>query len=225
MKICIVGTGNMGRTLGVKFALAGYEVFFGARDIAQAEGAVALCGGAARSGGNDEAVAFGDIVVWGVRAMPGEVLRDPSLLDGKVVVDMNNGPVPADFHYPPILEAFAERLAKAAPGARVVKAFNTMAQEIFEHDPVILRSHGVSVFLAGDDEEAKAAVGALAEELGFNAIDAGALERAAMLETQADFIRFMIGGMGRGVFATLNLTQLPAVATQRLGGRQPTKLT
>ena len=225
MRIGIVGTGNMGRSLGVAWALAGHEVLFGARDRAKAEAAALLAGAPGRAGDNAEAARFGDVVVWNPRGPVGEVLEDPSLLSGKVLIDMHNGPVPPDLRFPPILEAHAERLAAGAPGARVVKAFNTLAQEVFEHDAATLRARGVSVFLAGDDADAKATVAALAAQLGLDAVDIGGLDRAAMLETQGDFIRYIMIATGRGLFTTLNIGQLPVAEGSRLGGRQPTNLT
>jgi hypothetical protein len=167
------------------------------------------------------------VLVWNPRESdPAAVLgHDVGLLVGKIVVDMNNGPVPPNYIFPSVTFSFAEELAAAIPGAHVVKAFNTIAQETFEHEPAFLRERGVSVFLAGDDADAKANVGALASQLGFAPLDCGPLERARMLENVADFIRTMMGAQALGPFATVSVQRLPPTLAQSLGGRQVTRLT
>lgn len=138
MKIGIVGTGNMGRILGCGWAVAGHEVFFGARNPQAASRAAGLAHtqGAAHAfaGSNDEAAAFGDVVFFGVRnVQPDHVLANTSVLHGKVVIDPNNWPVPQGrFDFTPVTQSLAEKRQAYLPRAHVVKAFNTMAQELFE---------------------------------------------------------------------------------------------
>jgi predicted dinucleotide-binding enzyme len=91
------------------------------------------------------------------------------------------------------------------PGARVVKAFNTMASQVIQLDRDEPARKPVSVYLCSDDEGAKSVVKGLAEELGFVGINCGALERAQLVEAVGDFIRFQIIGMGLGPFATISL--------------------
>jgi predicted dinucleotide-binding enzyme len=109
----------------------------------------------------------------------------------------------------PIL-SHAERLAADAAGARVVKAFNTMASQLIELDHGELARRRVSVFLCSDDDQAKSVVKGLAEELGFVGVDCGALERAQLVEAVGDFIRFQIIEMGLGPFATISVNVAPA---------------
>jgi len=91
-----------------------------------------------------------------------------------------------------------------APGARVVKAFNTMGWETMA-DPVIDGRNALGL-VAGDDPDAKQTVLALARGLGFEAVDAGGLDAAELLE---DLARLWVhlafrAGQGRGVaFALL----------------------
>lgn len=61
----------------------------------------------------------------------------------------------------------------------------------------------------------------LAEEIGFSAVDCGPLRSARIIEGLADFIRFMIGGMQLGPYATISVNKLPEAKEQRLGGRKP----
>jgi predicted dinucleotide-binding enzyme len=229
MKIGIIGTGNMGRSLGVVFAKVGHEVCFGARTPAQAETAVALAAGVGaagrvRAGDNDAAAEFGEIVVYTARGVdPAQVLTSASLLDGKIVVDINNQDVPDDFVYPSVTTSLAESLAAQVPGAHVVKAFNTMGQEVFESCPDVIRPYRVSVFVAGDEENARGAVLSLADEIGFVPVDCGPLIHARLLEGAADLIRFLM--MGRNLAdANFSLAHVPAVAEPKLGGRQQSKL-
>src|SRR5436190_23934260 len=92
MKIGVIGSGNMGRTLGLAWAERGHDVFFGARDPARAE-AVARMSASARYGTNDEAAAHGEVLLWTVRDAPEAVERS---LAGAIVIDCNNGPMPKD---------------------------------------------------------------------------------------------------------------------------------
>ncbi|WP_394827683.1 NADPH-dependent F420 reductase [Pendulispora albinea] len=226
MRIGIIGSGNMGRTLGLLWAAAGHEVFFGARNLEDAQAAAARSSRSVGHGSNDEAASFGEVALWTVRDVnASEVLNRPTALDGKIVIDPNNGPLPADFTLGPGpgLLSHAERLAVELPRARVIKAFNTAAQEIFNHSPPTLRAHRVSAFLAGDDVGAKRVVAKLAEDMGLVPVDAGPLRAAGMLEGLGDFIRYMMGVDHRGPYTTISVEVLPA-ASSRFGGRTATRL-
>jgi predicted dinucleotide-binding enzyme len=226
MDIGIIGTGNMGRVVGLALAERGHRVFFGARDGGDGARAAAMSAGTAAHGSNDEAAAFGEVLLWTIRGVaPAEVIADLSRVRGKVVVDVNNTAVPPDGAMgPPRGErSQAERLAAALPGARVVKAFNTMAQEVFALEPEVLAAQRVSGFIAGDDAAAKEVVGRLVADLGFEVRDAGALLEARRLEGLADFVRHMMG-RGLGVYATLSVHVVPEATSARFGGRQPTRL-
>lgn len=220
MKIGIIGSGNMGRSIGILWAEQGHEVFFGSREAEKGQSGAELAGHGAKGGTNDEAVAFSDVIFYGVREMPSQVLSSTDGLSGKVVIDCNNSAIPEGFAFEPIAESSAEKLAADVPNALVVKAFNTFAQEVFELSPEPLKQHQVSCFVCSDDEQAKQTVMNLAEEIGFNPINCGALRNARMVEGLGDFIRFMIGGMKLGSYATISVHQLPEAQSQRLGGRK-----
>lgn len=220
MKIGIIGTGNMGRALGLGWARAGHEVLFGSRDLAKGKAVAANGSGSTRAGDFDAAAAFGEVVLYTVRdVLPSNLLREPTALDGKIVIECNNGailgldiPDQADrpgIHFSTPIPSLAERLAADAPGARVVKAFNTIPAKVIELDREKLAPHRVSTFLCSDDAEAKLVVKRLAEELGFVGVDSGELERAQLVEAVADFIRFQIVDMRLGMFATISVKILP----------------
>ena len=226
MKIGIIGTGNMGRPLGILWAEQGHDVFFGARDAGKAEAAAHLAGRGAGHGTNDEAASFGEAVFYSARGIdPAEVLTDVRVLDGKTVIDANNGPIPDGFAYAPITVSLAEALQAQIPAARVVKAFNTMSQETFELAPEPLRRQHVSVFVAGDDAAARRTVMGLAEQIGFVPVDCGGLRNARLIEGLGDFIRFVMIGQGQGAYTALSVHPLPQPqGAARLGGRQSSGL-
>ncbi|MEM9152298.1 MAG: NAD(P)-binding domain-containing protein [Cyanobacteria bacterium P01_F01_bin.3] len=225
MKIGIIGSGNMGRSLGILWAEQGHQVFFGARTVAKGVAAAEFAGHEAQGGTNDEAAVFGDVLFYSVRGVdPAEVLTSTDVLVDKIIIDPNNFAIPEGFSYDPITQSLAETLAEQVPQARVVKAFNTMAQEVFELAPEPLKGHQVSVFVAGDDPIARQTVMQLAKDIGFVGVDSGGLRNARLLEGLGDFIRLMIIGQQLGSYATISVNVLPAAESQRLGGRQTSNL-
>lgn len=225
MKIGIVGSGNMGRSLGILWAEQGHEVFFGTRARDKGKAVAAFAGNNTQGGTNDEAATFGEVLLYTIRGVdPAEVLASTDVLAGKILIDCNNQEIPPDFAYPPITKALAETLAEQVPQARVVKAFNTMAQEVFELSPSPLNEYDVSCFVSSDDAEARRIVMQLAAEIGFSPIDCGKLQNARLLEGLADFIRLMIAGQGMGPYATVSVHVLPPAQQYRLGGRQESNL-
>lgn len=219
MKIGIIGTGNMGRTLGGLWAVAGHDVIFGARrhEAAEAAAEAAIRAGAQHvaSGSNDEA-ATADVALYCVRGVwPVDVLSDPEAMAGKVVIDINNSAIPDGFAYEPVTTSLAERLQEKTQRSHVVKAFNTMASAVFELDPVTLRDRPVTVFIAGDHEAANETVAQLARDIGLSPRQAGGLRNARLLESVGDLIRYFIFSADLGPFATLNIDVLPPVTEFR----------
>lgn len=220
MKISTLGTGNMARAIAGRWAEAGHAVFFGSRDPAKARAVAAEIGFGAVGGGNDEAARFGDVVLHTVRRPPADFLRDPAALDGRIVVDVNNHDWPRPSGPTALERTYAAAVQAAHPQARVVKAFNTMATEVFGHEPEALREMGVSAFLVGDDPSAVDVVADLAAQLGLEPVRMGGLDQSWLLEAQADFIRTLIFADG-GPLATVSTRVLPAPVAPRFGGRRP----
>jgi 8-hydroxy-5-deazaflavin:NADPH oxidoreductase len=219
MKIGIIGTGNMGRALGLGWARGGHDVLFGSRDLTKAKAIAAKSSASTLVGDFDAAAEFGDVILYTIRALfPSSVLKEPRVLSGKIVIDCNNSailgldvPDPDNrpgIHFTTPIPSHAQLLAADAPRARVVKAFNTMASQLIELDRDELVRRRVSVFLCSDDAQAKSVVKGLAEELGFVGVDGGELERAQLVESVGDFIRFQIIGMQLGPFATISVNQV-----------------
>ena len=190
MNIGIIGSGNVGGTLGKAWAGAGHKIKFGVRNPSdeKVNALVKQCGPGASAGKLDEAAAFGQVVVlttpWdGAKA----AIEAAGNLAGKVLVDCTN-PVPMGANLMQGLTighttSAAEEVAQLAKGAKVVKAFNTtgagnMANPRFGSDKAVM-------FLAGDDADAKRMVSQLSNDLGFETIDAGPLSQARLLEPVA----------------------------------------
>ncbi|MFF2052230.1 NADPH-dependent F420 reductase [Leifsonia sp. NPDC058194] len=182
MTIGILGTGAMTVALGRRFVETGHEVVIGSRDPQRAR-AVALAIGAA-DGVDHRAAARADIVIVAVQDSAALELVGAlaAVLRGRVLVDLGN---PID---PPHFESrygagpsLAERMAEAAPGARVVKAFNTVYAELLE------AGRPVQVFVASDDDAAKDVVAGLVTAIGCEPFDVGPLRVSRHLERLAGF--------------------------------------
>jgi predicted dinucleotide-binding enzyme len=206
MRIGILGTGTMADVLGTRWVRAGHELMIGGRDRGRAAALAGRLGAA--SGGLADAAAFGDGAV--LLAVPagaaGEVLAAVGEAGwaGRTLIDCTNPIVPGRFTLAET--AGAERIAAAAPGARVVKAFNLCHAGVWRLDPPVFDGAPLGVPLCGDDPDALAAVRELVTDLGCTPLDGGGLERARLLEATA---AFAIGlWLGAGQDARSMLTPL-----------------
>ena len=222
MKIGIIGTGNMGRAIGVRLAHMGHQVHFGSRSIERAKQAAEMAGEAALSGNAEDAARHGDVLFWTVRELDVRmVLKDCSLVDGKIIVDINNRDYQTELQRGSwFAQSIAETIQLSAPGARVVKALNTIAMETLDTDPDLLRRAGAQTFIAGDDASAKETVNTLLGQLGLTAVDLGegAVSFRA-IEALGDVIRLLIVSKGYGPRANLQLRMLPEPDLSMVGPR------
>jgi NADPH-dependent F420 reductase len=183
--VALIGTGNVGAALGQRFAEHGHTIVYGSRDPAAADvrDLVAATGHGAAAVAPADAAARADIVVLAVPWSAAEdVVRGLGDLRGKILVDPTNPRVMASdgFADYPIPDSNAERIARLAPGAHVVKAFSTLGFETML-DPKVADGP-VTVPIVGDDRAAKERVATLAREIGLEAIDVGPLRHARILE-------------------------------------------
>lgn len=183
-KMAVIGAGNMGSGLARALAAAGVEVVLGVRDAGKAA-ALAEGSGSVPVLDVAGAVAVADMVVLALPYSASvQVLEGlpAAALQGKVLVDISN-PVTADFQGLQLgtSTSAAEAIQAAAPGALVVKAFNTIFAQLLAADARQGKAP-VQVFVAGDDADAKARVQALVRALGFEPVDAGALRNSRFLE-------------------------------------------
>ncbi|KAE8763140.1 NADPH-dependent F420 reductase [Georgenia thermotolerans] len=197
MKISIIGTGNMGRAIATRAAAGHHEIQIVDRDRGHAEALAQELGGNATAAQLGETLT-GDVVVLALYYQPVmSVIKDygPELED-KVVVDITN-PVDTetfDGLVTPPTSSAAEEIQKKLPGSRVVKAFNTTLAGPLTAGEV--DGHLLDVFVAADDEDAKAAVTDLVESAGLRALDAGPLRRAHELEALGFLQMTMQAGLG-----------------------------
>jgi len=183
MNIVVVGTGNMGRTLGKAWREAGHKVALVPRD-AGAERAKILQDQGFDVVSSRDAATTGDVIVLAVpwTALPAAIDSLGSL-DGKILLDVTN-PLTADLSLAINDDDSAgETVAELAPRARVVKAFNTtgagnMGNSRYANGKLMMP-------VAGDNAEAKTVVMGLAADLGFEAIDVGPLSMSRYLEPMA----------------------------------------
>jgi predicted dinucleotide-binding enzyme len=179
MRIAVLGSGNLGSTLAAGWARAGHDVVLGSRraDGRSVDGVPV--------DGIAEAAAGADVVVNATPGMQSVALltaQPEGWLDGRILLDAGNADDGAGkLAYPD--GSLAEELQAAFPRARVVKTLNTLECTVAVN-PRLLPEPS-TLFLSGDDEEAKRAVLGLLEDLGWDAsqvLDLGALRTARATE-------------------------------------------
>jgi 8-hydroxy-5-deazaflavin:NADPH oxidoreductase len=182
MDITIIGTGNMARGIATRALAGGHTVTLLGTDTGKAEALGRELSGDVRAGQVGDPLA-GDVVVLAVwyAAVEDVLSRYGDQLDGKVVVDITN-PIDVDAFEPLELEAgsAAQEIAAKAPGAKVVKAFNTTFAGTLGEGRVA--DQPLDVLMASDADDAKETVSRIAADAGLRPIDAGPLKRAHELE-------------------------------------------
>ncbi|HYY45055.1 MAG TPA: NAD(P)-binding domain-containing protein [Actinomycetota bacterium] len=213
-RIGVIGSGEVGKRFSSAFASLGHDVIIGAReperdDLRRWHETQT---GALRAGTYEEAATHGDLVILAVLGIAvAEAIEQarPANLAGKVLIDATN---PLDFSegFPPKLawghtDSGGERVQRAAPKARVVKAFNIIGNPYFVNP----RFHEgqPTMFIAGSDEEAKALVADVLHDFGWPPpIDCGDIEGARYLEPLAILWVRIIGTRGASDHAFKLLT-------------------
>jgi 8-hydroxy-5-deazaflavin:NADPH oxidoreductase len=178
MRIGIIGAGMIGSTLGTLFARAGHEVALSnSRGAESLAATVAAIGGGVRAMSVEDAAAWGELVVLAVPWRKPEALPPAELVAGKIVVDAMNHYREGGGLHDMGTSSSSEETAKRMPGARLVKAFNTIYFKHLEANgtPQLPVHERHAIFVAGDDEEAKRVVSELIEQIGFAPVDTGSL--------------------------------------------------
>lgn len=177
--ISIIGTGNMASTLAALAVAGGNTVEVIGRDQPKAAELAKTLGGGTTAG-EFGAVPAGDIVIvaLGYANVVPVVIQYGDALAGKVVVDLCNPVNPTgDGLAIPDGTSIAQDVAAAAPASTsVVKAFNTT------FGAVLSKGQPMDVFIAGDDQGAKASVAEFIESLNLRPLDVGGLTMAHYLE-------------------------------------------
>jgi 8-hydroxy-5-deazaflavin:NADPH oxidoreductase len=189
-RVGVLGSGEVGRRLAAGFSGRGHSVMIGSRDAGKAELRDWLTGDGAgiQAGTFDQTAAYGELLVLAVLGTAAEQViaeAGPGNFSGKVVIDATN---PLDFSggFPPKLaisgeDSLGERIQRAVPDAKVVKAFNTIGNQYFV-DPSFPEGKP-TMLIAGDDEAAKRTVGDVLADFGWpEPVDLGGIEGARELE-------------------------------------------
>jgi len=178
MKIAVLGKGNVGSALGAGWISRGHEVVYGVRDLAKEKDT-------ARTRLVKDATQASEVIVLAVpwNAVPAAI-HAAGNLSGKVILDATNPLLPdlSGLDVPPGTSG-GEQVASLVPGAAVVKIFNTTGYPNMANPDY--NGQRATMFYCGDDEAAKKSAAALAEDLGFEAVDAGPLRQARYLEPLA----------------------------------------
>ncbi len=197
----------MGSGLGKLWAQKGHHVFFSFSRDPRKLAALAQSSPGCRAGTPDEAVAASEVVLLSTGwAAVEEALKAAGEIKDKIVIDCTN-PLKPDLSGLAVgtTTSAGEEVAKLIPYSRVVKAFNTVFAEIYHSETRLFGSRRPTMFFCGDDARAKSAVSALANEIGFEPIDAGPLTCARYLEPLAMLIIQLGHKQGMGTNIALSL--------------------
>ena len=185
MKIGIIGSGNIGSTLGTLWVKAGHQVLFSSRHPENLKQWVDGLGSLARAGTVEEALSFGDVVFIGVPygAYPQLGKDYAKQFVGKIVLDAGNAVLARDGEIakPARENGVALTSAKLLAGARIVRAFNIMnfrkvADLSNRAEPKI------AMPIAGDDPQALKVAARLVRDAGFDPVEVGSLQRSKIFE-------------------------------------------
>ena len=210
MRIGMLGTGMVGATVGRRLVETGHEVRMGSRTAggATAKAWVSSVGAGASEGTFADAAAFGEVVVnatGGLVSIEALTAAGADNLADKPLLDVSN---PLDFSggFPPTVvqndgRSVGEQIQAAFPSARVVKTLNTMNADVMVH-PRSLPGHH-SVFVAGDDADAKTVAASLLRGFGWaedEIVDAGGITAARGLELYLPLWLSLMGSFGSPTF-------------------------
>ena len=185
MKIGILGAGNIGAAAARLFIAAGHQVAVSnSRGPESLNELVRELGPQAHAMTIEEASRFGEVVLLAVPWRTPEALPHPERLRGKIVIDAMNPYRPDGGFFDLGGSTSSEEVLKRIPGVRLVKAFNTiyyvhLAGRGRKDLPADERH---TIYVAGDDVEAKKVVARLIEEIGFAAVDTGSLREGGQMQ-------------------------------------------
>jgi predicted dinucleotide-binding enzyme len=210
MRIAVLGTGTVGRTIGSKLVELGHEVTMGSRtaDNENAREWVATAGGGAAQGTFEDAASGAELVfncTGGAVALDALRAAGAANLAGKVVVDVSN---PLDFSHgtPPTLtvcntDSVGEQIQREFPDARVVKTLNTVNTAVMVDPAGVPGRH--DLFISGNDAEAKKTVERILGDFGwpqYSIIDLGDITGARGQEMYLPLWLRLMGKLGRPDF-------------------------
>lgn len=196
MKVGILGAGRMGFALGSAFFRLGDSVAFGTRTPARIRELCRRNGVAAAAATPRDAALFGDVIVLATTwQRTADCLRQAAPLDGKVLITCVS---PTDDEERLLVghsSSAAEEIAKLAPEARVVEAFNATYAEAIDAAPDPPQQ---AVLYCSDDADAARSVREIILRFGFEPLDAGPLQNARYLEPLAALMVHLVRVTGYG---------------------------
>jgi len=186
-KIGVIGSGQVAKELSLGLAAHGYPVMAGSRDKTKLDELKSQSAGKVNTGTFSDAASFGEMVVLAVKGSVASAVVESigPTLGSKIVLDTTN-PI-ADTppqngvlgFFTDLSESLMERLQKLVPTARFVKTFNSVGSGLMV-DPGFKEKP--TMFICGNDEEAKKVVSTLLEEIGWESADMGKAEAARAIE-------------------------------------------
>ena len=185
IKIGVIGSGNIGSTVGTLWVKAGHQVLFSSRNPQNLKQLVEGLGPLARAGTVGEALAFGDVVFIGVPygAYPQLAKDYAKEFAGKIVLDAGNAVLARDGEIGKDAreKGVALTSARLLAGARIVRAFNIM--NFRKVASLSNRPEGrIAMPIAGDDQEALKVASSLVRDAGFDPVVVGSLQRSKLFE-------------------------------------------
>jgi 8-hydroxy-5-deazaflavin:NADPH oxidoreductase len=193
MKIAIVGAGNIGGTLGKKWAHAGRPVVFGVRDVGDPKtiALLAEAGGNASADTVPSAIRQGDVVVFAVpgAAVAAAVAANAAALDGRILIDAAN-----KFGTSEISSVAA--MTAAAPGASVFRAFNSVGWENLAEPR--FGDLQADMLYCGPADETRTVVEAMIADIGLNPVYVGGLDQVALVDNLGALWVALAFGQGKG---------------------------
>ena len=189
MKIGVIGSGNIGGTLGQHWVKAGHEVMFSSRNPEELKPMAAAVG--AQVGTVQEAATFGDVILLAIPfgKIP-DLAKQVGRLDHKILIDATN-PYPqrdgdvARHVIEDKSQTATGYVADQFPGAHTIKAFNSIYYKVLEEKAFRDGSQRIAVQVCGDDVQAKQTVKQLIEDIGFAPQDIGDLSSGMVFEPGA----------------------------------------
>ncbi|MBL0181317.1 MAG: NAD(P)-binding domain-containing protein [Chitinophagaceae bacterium] len=205
MKVGILGSGIVGRVLGTAFIKEGHQVMLGTRDVKKEEVVKWLSQNQeAKAGSFSDTAKFGELLVLAIAGdISADVIKSAGTenFSNKVIIDATN---PIDHTRPPVNgvlpyftsadESLMERLQKILPTAKLVKAFNSVGNA-FMYKPDF-GGEKPTMFICGNDEEAKKTVTGILDFFGWETEDMGKAEAARPIESLC--VLWCIPGIIRG---------------------------
>lgn len=186
-RIGIVGSGHIGGTVGILLAKAGYEVLYSSRHPEALKDLVRRTGSKAHAGTVAEAIAFGDVVVLSLplKAIPELDAKIKEALQGKIVIDTSNpyperdGTIAEEARKEP--GGMGTFLARLLPGARIVRAFNSVYFEDLGRTTT-KGGERIGIPIASDDPEGLKIASELIERVGLDPVVVGGLSASKMFD-------------------------------------------